>query len=152
MIQALIDSALILEALEATSKQEAIDEILAASTEAGRIPSAVATKVRKKIVEREARGSTGIGNGVAVPHVKLDSIESTSIVLARSPDGIDYEAIDGRPVHTVILILAPADAAEAHLQLLRWISGLARNADFRRFLGQAKDEAEIRELLCEMAP
>jgi mannitol/fructose-specific phosphotransferase system IIA component (Ntr-type) len=152
MIQSLIDSALILEALAATSKQEAIDEILTASTEAGRVTKANAAKVRDKIVEREARGSTGIGNGVAVPHVKLDTIEDTAIVLARSPDGIEYEAIDGRPVHTVFLILAPADAAEEHLQLLRWISGLARNADFRRFLGQAKDEAEIRDLLREMAP
>jgi mannitol/fructose-specific phosphotransferase system IIA component (Ntr-type) len=87
-----------------------------------------------------------------VPHVKLDTIQQTSIVLARSQDGIEFEAIDGRPVHTVFLILAPAAAAEEHLHLLRWISGLARSADFRRFLGQAKDEAEIRELLREMAP
>ncbi|MGA1608039.1 MAG: PTS sugar transporter subunit IIA [Planctomycetota bacterium] len=152
MIQALIDSALILQALVATSKQEAIDEILDATTAAGLIPAAVATTVGQKIAEREARGSTGIGNGVAVPHVKLDTIQQTSIVLARSQDGIEYEAIDGRPVHTVFLILAPANAAEEHLQLLRWISGLARNADFRRFLGQAKDETEIRDLLCEMAP
>jgi mannitol/fructose-specific phosphotransferase system IIA component (Ntr-type) len=152
MIQALIDSALILESLAATSKQEAIDEILAAATGADRISPDVASTVRQKIVEREARGSTGIGNCVAVPHVKLDTIQQTSIVLARSQDGIEYEAIDGRPVHTVFLILAPANAAEEHLQLLRWISGLARNADFRRFLGQAKDETEIRDLLCEMAP
>lgn len=150
MIHALIDSALILERLEASSKHDAIEEILTAAVDAKRLSRNRLTAIRKRIEEREALGSTGIGNGVAVPHVKVDSVQETLMILARSVEGIDYGAIDGRPVHVLFLIVAPKNAADEHLQLLRWISGLARNADFRRFFAHAADAAEIRDLLTEM--
>jgi PTS system nitrogen regulatory IIA component len=108
--------------------------------------------VRKKIIERENLGSTGIGNGIAVPHVKDRGIERISLVLARSNDGIDFAAVDGRDVNTVFTIFAPEDHADEHLQILRWISVLARNADFRSFVRNASGEAEIRDLLHEMSP
>lgn len=152
MIPELIDSALVLGSLEATTKAEALDEILAAAVARKQLTKRKVPAIRERLAEREALGSTGIGNGVAVPHVKVDSIDRTVLMLARSADGIEYGAIDGRPVHTVFLILAPKDAAEEHLQLLRWISGLARNADFRRFLKNAADEDEMRDLLREMSP
>jgi mannitol/fructose-specific phosphotransferase system IIA component (Ntr-type) len=151
MIQDLIDTALILESLEATSKTEAIDEMLAAAVAHQRLTKAKLPSIRKKIAEREHLGSTGIGNGVAVPHVKIDSIDKTLLILGRSVEGIDFEAVDGRPVQTVFLIVAPGDAAADHLKLLRWVSGLARSADFRRFFSHADGEAGIRELLQEMS-
>ena len=73
------------------------------------------------------------------------------MALARSQEGIEYQAIDGRSVQTLFLIVAPSDQAEAHLEALRWISTLARNADFRRFVLSAAGADEIRELLREMS-
>ncbi len=149
-MQAVVESAMVLETLEAATKDDAIDEILAAVVAAGRLTKARATKIRKKIAEREELGSTGIGNGVAVPHVKVEGVTETLMVLGRSVTGIDYDSVDGRPVHTVFFLVAPKDAAESHLRLLRWISGLARNPDFRRFVQSARSEADIRALLRQM--
>src|SRR5690606_20918103 len=140
MIRTLIDSALVIEDLAATSRDAAIDEMLTAAVAAERLPKTKRSSVKKRLLEREALGSTGIGNGVAVPHGKLEAVQETLLLLARSAEGIDYGAVDGRPVHCVFLVVAPKDAAAEHLQLLRWISGLARNADFRRFLKSAAGE------------
>ena len=150
MIKALIDSALILEALESTTKTDALNEILQRAAAAGRLQKKDVSALKKRLAEREALGSTGIGNGVAVPHVKGKEIKQLALVLARAPQGIPFQAIDGRPVMTLFLILAPQDQPEAHLQALRWVSSLARNADFRRFVLAARSETEIRELLHEL--
>lgn len=152
MIPKLIESTLILSSLSTSDKDGALDEILAAAVAEGRLAKKLLAPVRKKMVERERLGSTGIGNGIAVPHVKHAGIERVEMVLARSESGIDYAAVDGRAVHTIFMILAPEVAPDDHLKLLRWVSSLARSADFRRFVMQAEGEAEIRELLREMGP
>ena len=72
-------------------------------------------------------------------------------MLARSKNPIQFHAIDGRPVQTFFLILAPQDQPEQHIKALRWVSSLARNSDFRRFVLAAKTDEEIRELLHEMS-
>jgi mannitol/fructose-specific phosphotransferase system IIA component (Ntr-type) len=147
----LIKSALVIDVLEARDKNGALDEMLATAVRAKLIAKTELADVRRRLLERESLGTTGIGNGVAVPHVKDATIKKLSIVLARSLPGIDYQSIDGKPVHTLFLLLAPADAAEEHLGALRWISGLARNTDFRRFFMAARTAAEIRDLLAEMS-
>jgi PTS system nitrogen regulatory IIA component len=126
--------------------------LLAAAGAAGAFPKKVGTALGKKIAEREALGSTGIGNGVAVPHAKADDVKAVSLALGRAKGGIEWHAIDGRPVQIVFLVTAPTGEAELHLRCLRWISGLARNADFRRFFHDAPDAEAIRELLLEMSP
>ncbi|MHC5065172.1 MAG: PTS sugar transporter subunit IIA [Planctomycetota bacterium] len=151
MIKDLIDSALIIESLEASAKEEALDEMLAAAVKSKLLPGKQSKGIRKLLAEREKMGSTGIGNGVAVPHVKSEELKSACMVLARAPGGLPYSAVDGKDVQTLFMVLAPKDAAEAHLQILRWIAGLARNADFRRFVQGADGEAEIRDLLHEMS-
>ena len=150
MIETLIDSAVIVDDLRAAGKAEAFDEILAAAVASGALDKAQSGPIRKRLVEREELGSTGIGNGVAVPHVKVATAERMVLCLARHVAGIDFDAIDGRPVHTLFVVIAPQDAAEDHLALLRWISGLARDADFRRFVQDAEGAVQIRELLHEM--
>jgi mannitol/fructose-specific phosphotransferase system IIA component (Ntr-type) len=152
MIKKLIDSAVIVSSLRSDSKDDVLDEVLAALVAAGRLSERHKKIVRAQLDERESLGSTGIGNGIAVPHVKSPRLDELSLALARSADGIPYEAIDGQPVHTLFLILAPESRAEDHLLALRWVSSLARSADFRRFVMAAEDEAEIRALLLEMSP
>ena len=79
------------------------------------------------IVEREKLGSTGIGNGVAIPHGKVDGLTSIYAMLVRLADPIDYKAIDGLPVDIAILLLSPPDAGAAHLKALAAVSRTLRN-------------------------
>lgn len=151
MIEELIQSTVILEALASVDKEAALDEMLQGLVAAGRVGEENVSQIVERLREREALGSTGIGNGVAVPHVKTDRVASVAMALARSAEGIEYQAIDGRSVRTFFLIVAPADQADAHLEALRWISTLARNADFRRFVLLAESADEIRDLLREMS-
>ncbi len=150
MIAELVENALILGSVTARDKQSLLTEMLEKAAKGGRFAKKDLPVLHAALVEREQRGSTGIGNGVAIPHVKAKEVKKMSLVLARSREGLDYDAIDGRPVHSVFLILAPLAQAEAHLQALRWISSIARNADFRRFVLNADSDEAIRELLVEM--
>jgi mannitol/fructose-specific phosphotransferase system IIA component (Ntr-type) len=150
MIPTLIESALIVEALAATDKEAALAEILQAVVDAGHIARRDVAAIKKALLQREVQGSTGIGNGIAVPHVRGKEVKRMQLVLARSQAGVEFQALDGKPVHTVFLILAPASEVDAHLQALRWISKLARNSDFRRFVMRAAGAEQVRELLHEM--
>lgn len=151
MLQELIESAVIIESLSHRTKSEALREVLDACAEAGIVPRRELGAIGRLLEEREALGSTGIGNGVAVPHVKSRAVKNMSLALARCPDGLDYHAVDGQLVHTIFLILAPADRPQDHLQALRWVSSLARNPDFRRFVRGARDGQGMRDLLQEMS-
>lgn len=150
MIRDLVQTAALIGQLAATTKEAALKEMLAAAEAVDAFPSAAQKALGKRLSEREAIGSTGLGNSVAVPHVKGEAVEKVTLVLARCPAGLEWQAIDGRPVHVLFLLVSPSDEPETHLQCLRWIAGLARNADFRRFLLDAEDDAAIRELLLEM--
>lgn len=151
MIQQLIDTATILPLMTAADKTGALDEVLTAAQSSSAFPKKETDQIRQALLEREDRGSTGIGNGVAVPHVKSDAVKKLGLVVARSEAGVEFQAIDGRPVHIFFLLVSPADKAEDHLECLKWIAGLARNADFRRFMMQVDTEDGIRDLLREMS-
>lgn len=147
----LIFGAVVLDALSATAKNDALAQVLAAAVQAKLIAKKNAPGLLDRLSAREKLGSTGIGNGVAIPHVKSDEISGIGLVVARAPRGIDYEAIDGRPVQILFLLLAPAAKSQEHLAALRWISGLARDTDFRRFFLAADSVKAIRDLLLEMS-
>ncbi len=151
MIENLSGSCFIVPCLETTSKEEVFQEMLDRVVEAGHITKRDRTAMKKLLIEREAQGSTGLGNGIAVPHFKTKKLTEHHLVVANSQAGIQFDAIDGQPVHTLFLVMGPADDQEGHLQVLRWVSGLARSADFRRFVLNAKSEAEILDLLEEMS-
>lgn len=151
MIEELIESAVVVECLESTDKNSALREIVQAMIAADAVAEQAADEIGRKVSAREAKGSTGIGHGIAVPHVKLADAPGLVLALARSQAGLDYQAIDGQPVHTIFFIVANEDRTEDHLAALRWVSTLARNADFRRFVLSAPGEAQIRDLLREMS-
>jgi len=145
----LISSAVVLETLTARDKAGALAEVVAAAVQAKLVSKRSTEPLLERLHAREKLGSTGIGNGVAIPHVKGEDVAKLGLVVARSPAGIEYDAIDGRPVHTLFLLLAPSNRNQEHLAALRWISGLARDTDFRRFFLGAKSAAAIRDLLAE---
>lgn len=152
MIGSLVDSAALVAEVVAKNKEAALKELLAVAQTSGGFTAATAKSLQKRLLEREAIGSTGLGNGVAVPHVKADGVGSTTLVLARSKAGLEWQAIDGRPVHILFLLVSPGNEPEAHLRCLRWIATLARSTDFRRFLLDAPGAEAMRDLLREMAP
>jgi len=152
MIQKLVDSAAVLADVKAKTKEAALKELLAAVQETGIVAKKLIAPMSKKLLEREAIGSTGLGNGVAVPHLKHDDLSGPALVLARARMAIEWRSIDGRPVSIMFLLVSPSADPETHLQCLRWISTLARNADFRRFLLDAKDDRQMRDLLRELMP
>lgn len=152
MIGKLVDGAVLVAEIAAKNKDAALKELLGAAQQSGGFQQKANKTLAKRLAEREAIGSTGLGNGVAVPHVKSDDAKGVTLVLARSKPGIEWQAIDGRQVHIMFLLVSPAAEPESHLRCLRWIATLARSADFRRFLLDSPSVDAMRELLREMAP
>lgn len=151
MFADLIDRALILDTLEGSTKDEVLMEAVDALVADKRLSRKLRGDVLERLGEREKLGSTGIGSGVALPHVKLAEVRQFALVVGRSPHGVAWNAIDGRPVHSLFLLLAPPDRPEDHLAVLKGLSALARNADFRNFFMQAASADVIRDLLREMS-
>jgi fructose-specific phosphotransferase system IIA component len=145
----IIPEGAICEDVQATEKEDVIREMVGTLVAAGRVQEAVSKKIVKALMDREELGSTGIGSGVAVPHAKHDAITDLVCAFGRSRKGINFDALDGEPVHVVFLLLSSKSASGAHLEALAFISRLVRDDKFVRFLRESKDVADIRELLAE---
>mgnify|MGYP006414736599 FL=1 len=107
-------------------------------------------EIYQALSAREQRGSTGT-DGVGIPHVKLPGIDKAYAILGVHQGGIDFAALDGEPVHVFFSVLRPEDGPEEHIDLLRWIAGIAQHEDFVSFALQAQDGKSILELLSELA-
>jgi mannitol/fructose-specific phosphotransferase system IIA component (Ntr-type) len=137
--------------LQARDKESVIAELLQAMVKAKAIKKENYKKLLPKIFERETQGSTGIGKGLAVPHVKRTKYVDRMVgVFGRCKHGIDYGAIDAAPCQLFFLLLTPEEANDKHLIAIKKIAKLARNADFCRFMIEARNLKEIVELLEEV--
>jgi PTS system nitrogen regulatory IIA component len=110
--------------LKASSKKQVLQELAA---KAAQITGESERKIFDTLVERERLGTTGVGNGVAIPHGKLSELKSLQGVFARLEKPIDFEAIDDHPVDLVFLLLAPEQAGADHLKALARVSRLLRD-------------------------
>lgn len=99
--------------------------------------------------EREALGSTAIGDGIAIPHGKLRGLSQIVGVFGRSAEGIDFESLDGKPTRLFFLLVAPEDSASLHLKALARVSRLMRDGGFRQRLLEAADGPAIFRLISE---
>jgi nitrogen PTS system EIIA component len=106
-------------------------------------------EIVKILQERERLGSTGIGEGVAIPHGKLKRIDRLLISFGRSPEGVDFDSMDGKPAHLFFLLVAPEESVGIHLKTLARISKLLKNPDVRRRLLEASDSSEIYRIIVE---
>ncbi len=95
------------------------------------------------LLDREKLGSTGIGDGIAIPHGKLKGLDSLVISFGRSREGIDFDSIDGKPVHIFFLLMAPESSTGQHLKALAKISRMLKDQDFRNGLMSAKNAEEL---------
>ncbi len=129
--------------LEAKDKKGAIELLLKLMIEKGLIPAEKEAEVFQAVLEREALTSTGLGYGLALPHVRTEATARIVLVFARSRKGVDFEALDGNTVHFLFLVLAPARCVDEYLKVISLISSLMKNESVRRRLLSAKNAEEI---------
>ncbi|KUG23194.1 pts system, fructose-specific iia / iib / iic component [hydrocarbon metagenome] len=99
------------------------------------------------LVQRENLGSTGIGDGVAIPHGKTSAIDDLVVAFGRSMEGIDYDSADGKPVYLFFLLLAPENSAGQHLKVLARISKMLKKENFREMLLKAKSSNDLYKII-----
>lgn len=140
----------IIEDIEATDKRAVIEELLEVATDRGICPKSRKKSILEALLEREKLGSTGLGHGVAIPHVKVDGLQGQVTILARSKNGVDFNAVDGESVYIFFLLVSSTKNAEEHLSILQWISRTARHQDFTSFIKSAKDGKDMLGILKEI--
>jgi PTS system nitrogen regulatory IIA component len=137
----------VLEQLKAGNKRDALAE-LAGVFALGRI-KVDSEAMLHVLLERERLGSTGIGDGIAIPHGKLSGLEEMVVSFGRSREGIAFEAMDGKPVHLFFLLMAPENSAGQHLKALAKISRMLKDANFRKSLLEAKMHEDLFRIIAE---
>lgn len=100
------------------------------------------------VLERENLGSTGVGEGVAIPHARLTGLEAPIGAFVRLHEGVDFDAIDGRDCDLIFMLLAPHSSGADHLRALAQVSRTFRNSDLRDRLRAAASVDEVRVILC----
>lgn len=139
----------ILPDLQVSSKEQAIRAMVGSLKNAGRIRAEDEESIIAAIMKREELGSTGIGNGVAVPHTKHPSVDKLIATVALSKEGVDFASLDGEAVYIMFLLVSPPDRPGDHLRGLENISRHLRNQNFCSFLKQSKTREGVVELLQE---
>ena len=142
-------SSAIVPDLKVTSKEDAIRGLVGALRAAGVVAADSEDGIVAAILKREELGSTGIGNGVAVPHTKHASVGKLVAAVALVKNGVDFQSLDGKRVHIMFLLVSPPDRPGDHLRGLENISRHLRNQDFCNFLKQAKTKEDVLSLLTD---
>ena len=142
--------------LKAPDKDTALRELIETLVKGGALASDHEEAAVRALFDRERLASTGVGMGVAIPHVKLKGIEQVSCGLSIHREGLEWAAGDGARVHIFVTVLRPErDGAHykesEHIEMMSWIAHLARTPDFRRFATNAKTRTELVDLLKEMS-
>jgi mannitol/fructose-specific phosphotransferase system IIA component (Ntr-type) len=132
------------------SKREVLETLLALALARLDFAAAARQQLVDQLLAREKSGSTAAAH-LAIPHARSTDLHAPIGALGVFPGGIEFDAIDGEPVHAVFLLISPADQAAEHVDVLRWIAAIARGRDFMRFLRRTATPAEARTLLEEMA-
>ncbi|MDD5217919.1 MAG: PTS sugar transporter subunit IIA [Candidatus Omnitrophica bacterium] len=131
--------------LESVEKEDVLKELVDILAEVKDIGDK--KNIVKSLIERESLGSTGIGQGIAIPHGKTDRVSEIVAVLGISRKGVNFEALDGEPVYIFFLLVAPKETAGPHLKALAQISRLLRDSYFCELIKRCKTPAEVFELI-----
>lgn len=144
-----ISSSSVISDLESTDKNAVIEEMVNCLVATNQIREEAKKGILTALYDREALGSTGIGQGMAIPHAKHPSIKKIIGLFARCKEGVEFDSLDGEPVHLFFLLLSNHDSTINHLECLAYISKHLKDDNFCRFLRNARDIKEILELLAE---
>ena len=135
----------VLPELTAVTKRAVLEELVGVLAKEGKVKDAKITV--DVLMERENLGSTGIGQGIAIPHAKTDQAGQVTAAFGLSRRGVQFDALDGDPVNIFFLLVAPPDAAALHLKALARISRLLKDKFFRQALRETKTPVEILKLI-----
>src|SRR3989440_8915385 len=139
----------IVPALKVNNKKQAIQEL---SARAAKLTGQNERVIFETLMQREKLGSTGVGNGIAIPHGKLPKLDKLIGLLARLDRPIDFDSLDGQPVDLIFLLLAPEAAGADHLKALARVARLLRDSDVARKLRQSRDAEAIYAVLALPLP
>jgi len=139
----------IIPELKSDYRDGVIAELVTSLDKAGRLGRGNREDIIKAVIKREKEASTGIGKGVAVPHVKHHAVKDVVAAVGQSSVGIDFVALDKQPVYSVILLISPPDNPDRHLQAMESIFRHLQKEKFRKFLRQAQNAEQIEDLLRE---
>lgn len=143
----IVSSGGVVDDLRAETKEGVLREM--SEVAAASVPSLSVQNLTSILLDRESLGSTGIGDGVAIPHGKVPGLTRLVAVFGRSRAGVQFHSLDGKPAHLFFLVMAPEQSAGMHLKALARISRLLKDARFRRSLLDARDAEDLRRILKE---
>ncbi len=144
----LLSTDAVMPSLKVTSKKQALQEL---SNLAAKVTGLTAREVFETLLQRERLGSTGLGQGIAIPHGKLPGIKQLHGIFARLENPIDFDAMDNQPVDLIFLLLAPESAGADHLKALARVSRLLRDNGTVAKLRGSDEEAALYAILTEPA-
>ncbi|WP_027179642.1 PTS sugar transporter subunit IIA [Maridesulfovibrio bastinii] len=144
-IGAFLAKDLVIHELESDSKEGVLKEMVSVLIDSGLDMNP--DEAYKVLIDREKLGTTGIGDGIAIPHGKFDSIEDMYVVVGRSEKGIDFDSLDHEPCHIFFLVLAPEQGAGSHLRTLAQISRLVKDDAFRKAFMQTESKDDLWKVL-----
>ena len=133
--------------MSASTKSEVFPELLDLLVNAGKVEKR--DQALNALLERESQASTGLESGIAVPHAKTEAVSKLTLAIGISPEGIDFESMDGEPSRIFFLMLAPPDQSGPHIEALSEIARLAKSPAFLKALSNARSPEELMELLSE---
>lgn len=131
--------------LDSNSKLEVLKELVVNLGQTGKIKNV--DNVFKAVIIRENQGSTGLGQGIAIPHAKSDDVLDVAIMIGISNKGIDFDSLDNEVAKVLFLIVANSNSASSHIEALSEIARLSRNETLIAKLGNAKNKEEVLTLL-----
>jgi nitrogen PTS system EIIA component len=147
-MQSVLRESCVIADLKGVTKLEILTELTTALKQAGLVRDV--EEAVDVIMEREKLGSTGIGDGVAIPHGKMRGLNNILCAFGRSKAGVDFDAVDRKPVHIFFLLLAPEDSAGLHIKMLSRISRILRDPLFRkRLIDEGEDENLFNNIIRE---
>lgn len=130
-------------------KRSTITSLIQSLANAKKIDLDKVSETVEGTLAREAIGSTGIGHGIAIPHCRTSLVTDIVCAFGTSADGLDFDSLDGEPVHSIFLLLTPPEKKDIHLQLMKSFAGQIRKENFCKFLHQVKTSSELIDLLTE---
>jgi PTS system nitrogen regulatory IIA component len=135
--------------LQSRDRDGVIAELVSSLVKAKRLPAKSAVEITKAVIKRETEASTGMGKGVAIPHVKHAGVKDVVAVVGQSSNGIDFAALDEQPVYAVILLVSPLKDPDRHLQAMENVFKHLQSERFRKFLRQCRTQEMLEDLLKE---
>ncbi len=142
-LASLLSEGQIIPEMVATDKWQAIEEIVTRLVEEGKLDVSYREEAISSLRHREETMSTGIGFGIAIPHASCDTVPEVTACFGRSKTGIDFESLDSKPVHFIVLFLVPKDQFQTHLRTLAAIAKFLNDPVVRADLAAAPDAGSI---------